>query len=97
MFKSIIFGRPNGIRRTLLRGIFQKLFRQEDTSPASSYSAPSPDQGVVAGGSIKLEPPKDITPPDGYEVVLHKDALLEGLEGNRRNSMSVVLENTKRY
>src|SRR5210317_2189198 len=26
-----------------------------------------------------------------------KDALLEGLEGNRRNSMSVVLENTKRY
>jgi len=26
-----------------------------------------------------------------------KDALLEGLEGNRRNSMSVVLENTKRH
>ena len=26
-----------------------------------------------------------------------KDALLEGLEGNRRNSMSVVSENTKRY
>ena len=26
-----------------------------------------------------------------------KDALLEGLEGNRRNSMSVVLENTRQY
>jgi hypothetical protein len=26
-----------------------------------------------------------------------KDALLEGLDGNRRSSMSVVLENTKRY
>ena len=26
-----------------------------------------------------------------------KDALLEGLEGNRRNSMGVVLENTRRY
>jgi hypothetical protein len=26
-----------------------------------------------------------------------KDALLEGLEGNRRSTMSVVLENTKRY
>jgi hypothetical protein len=26
-----------------------------------------------------------------------KDALLEGLEGNRRNSMSVVLENTRKY
>ena len=26
-----------------------------------------------------------------------KDALLEGLEGSRRSSMSVVLENTKKY
>ena len=26
-----------------------------------------------------------------------KEALLEGLKGNRRNSMSVVLENTRRY
>jgi len=26
-----------------------------------------------------------------------KTALLEGLEGNRRNTMGVVLENTKRY
>ena len=26
-----------------------------------------------------------------------KEALLEGLEGNRRNSMGVVLENTRKY
>ena len=26
-----------------------------------------------------------------------KEALLEGLNGNRRNSMSVILENTRRY
>ena len=26
-----------------------------------------------------------------------KEALLEGLKGNRRNSMSVVLENTRKY
>jgi len=26
-----------------------------------------------------------------------KDALLEGLEGNRRSSMAVILENTKKY
>ena len=26
-----------------------------------------------------------------------KDALLEGLSGSKRNSMSVILENTKRY
>ena len=26
-----------------------------------------------------------------------KDALLEGLEGNRRNTMDVILENTRRH
>ena len=80
MFKRIIFGRPNGLRQRLFRRIFTTDARrvQEDTSPSSSYSAPAPDQGVVAGGSVKLEPPKDITPPDGYEVVLHKDALKDG-------------------
>ena len=78
MFKSIIFGRPNGIRRILLRRLFQIFSNQEDTSPASSYSAPNPDQGVVVGGSVKLEPPKNITPPNGYEVVLHKEALQNG-------------------
>jgi nitrite reductase/ring-hydroxylating ferredoxin subunit len=27
---------------------------------------------------LKKEPPKDVTPPEGYEVVLHKDALEKG-------------------
>jgi len=78
MIKSIIFGRSNGVRRRILRRIIAIFSHQEDTSPSSSYSAPVPDQGVVAGGAVKLEPPKDITPPDGYEVVLHKDALQSG-------------------
>ena len=75
LLKSIILGRSNGLRRKFFRSIFSQGV---DTSPSSSYSAPAPDQGVVAGGSVKLEPPKDITPPEGYEVVLHKDALKEG-------------------
>ena len=75
LFKSIIFGRPQGIRQRILRRLFSKK-ASEDTSPSSSYSAP--DQGVTAGGSVKLEPPKDITPPDGYEVVLHKESLKNG-------------------
>ena len=78
MLKHIFFGRPNGIRRSISRRLFAVLSNSEDTSPSSSYSAPSVDQGVVVGGAVKLEPPKDITPPDGYEVVLHKDALQEG-------------------
>jgi nitrite reductase/ring-hydroxylating ferredoxin subunit len=79
IFKSIILGRPNGLRQTLLRRVSGYGHREdEDTSPSSSYSAPDSEQGVVAGGAIKMEPPKDITPPDGYEVVLHKDALMDG-------------------
>ncbi|MEL6344795.1 MAG: Rieske (2Fe-2S) protein [Myxococcota bacterium] len=64
-----------------------------NTSPNSAYSAPGPDGGissggissggissggVIVGGSNKMEPPKDVTPPDGFEVVLHKDALKPG-------------------
>jgi nitrite reductase/ring-hydroxylating ferredoxin subunit len=80
IFKSIIFGRPNGLRRTLFRRVFTGGDHTpgEDTSPSSSYSAPVSEQGVVAGGTVKMEPPKGITPPDGYEVVLHKDALKDG-------------------
>lgn len=79
LLKSIIFGRPDGLRRSLLNRIVSgtRSSSQEDTSPSSSYSAPI-ENGVVAGGSVKMEPPKDITPPDGYEVVLHKEALQEG-------------------
>ncbi|MCB9758925.1 MAG: Rieske 2Fe-2S domain-containing protein [Alphaproteobacteria bacterium] len=28
--------------------------------------------------NLGVEPPKDVTPPDGYEVVLHKNALEPG-------------------
>ena len=52
-----------------------------DTSPNASYSAPSEpvvNIGVTAGGANAVEPPKDVTPPDGFEVVLHKDALSPG-------------------
>ena len=44
----------------------------EDTSPSTSYSAPVSEPEWE---STTLEAPKDITPPDGFEVVLHKDAL----------------------
>lgn len=79
IIKNIILGRPNGFRRSFLKRFVSPNngVHQEDTSPSSSYSAPV-EHGVVAGGSVKMEPPKDITPPDGYEVVLHKDALKDG-------------------
>ena len=79
ILKIILIGRENGIRAKIRRMIFGGG-KTVDTSPDSSYSAPSSGSsgGVIAGGSRKMEPPKDVTPPDGFEVVLHKDALAPG-------------------
>src|SRR5687767_1154374 len=88
IIQTIVLGRKDGIRARLRRRIFGGA--QEDTSPSSSSSAPPASLsssaggtgfsggGVMAGGSHKMEPPKDVTPPDGFEVVLHRDALTPG-------------------
>ena len=83
ILKSIIFGRPNGLRRTLFRRVSSYGHDdEEDTSPSSSYSAPVSEQGVVAGGTVKMEPPKGITlatantcPHSGGPLV---DGMLDG-------------------
>jgi nitrite reductase/ring-hydroxylating ferredoxin subunit len=77
LLKTLIFGRENGIRaklRTILFGGSREF--SDDTG--SDAPLPDPMGGVMAGGATKMEPPKDVTPPDGYEVVLHKDALIPG-------------------
>jgi nitrite reductase/ring-hydroxylating ferredoxin subunit len=74
LLKTILLGRPDGLRRTLAR----KLGGGARPAPATpSASAPSPEPAERALGLGK-EAPKDVTPPDGYEVVLHKDALEPG-------------------
>lgn len=79
--KKLIFGRSNGMRRRIFRQIFGSFFgdSQVDTSPDGSHSSPSyENEGVVVGGSSKMEPPRDVTPPEGFEVVIHKDSLNKG-------------------
>jgi nitrite reductase/ring-hydroxylating ferredoxin subunit len=81
MLKTLIIGRESGIRsklRDLLLG-----GGGQDTSPNISYSAPSysPSTAPAPAGSsaqAALEPPRDVTPPEGFEVVLHKDSLAPG-------------------
>jgi len=79
ILKTLILGRENGIRRGLLRAILGGG-GPPDTSPNSSYSAPAPAAPPPAEVALGLQPeaPKDITPPEGFEVVLHKDALAPG-------------------
>lgn len=72
LIKTLLFGRENGIRARLRRTF-------GGGAPESQRPAP-PARPVAAEKALNLgvEPPKDVTPPDGYEVVLHKSALKEG-------------------
>ena len=77
LLKTLILGRKNGFRARLRMLLFGRS-RDESAAPPSDSAEPDPLGGVMAGGATKMEPPKDVTPPDGYEVVLHKDALTPG-------------------
>ncbi len=77
LLRILLFGRPNGIRARLLG--------RAEPGPArlmSEGSGWSSQDGPMEVGerslSLGLEAPKDVTPPEGFEVVLHKDALPEG-------------------
>lgn len=79
LLKTLIMGRDNGIRAKLRGLVFGG--GPEDTSPNISYSAPSysPSTAPASASPSKApEPPRDVTPPEGFEVVIHKDALNPG-------------------
>ncbi len=84
LLRTVILGRPDGVRARIRRMLGGG--GAEDTSPGASYSAPGGDGGWGSAAPEAAEPalglhpeaPKDVTPPEGYEVVLHKDALAPG-------------------
>ncbi len=71
LLRTIILGRDNGIRARLRRRL-----RGEGAAPEPA-PAPAPSVGERAL-RLSPEPPRDVTPPEGFEVVLHKDALKPG-------------------
>jgi len=81
LLRTLLLGRENGIRSKLLG---MTLGSPSDTSPDSAYSAPTysapaaPAPALGAGTPASVEPPRDVTPPEGFEVVLHVDALESG-------------------
>jgi nitrite reductase (NADH) small subunit len=77
LLRILLFGRPNGIRAKLLgRG------SSEPSRLQGGGTGWKPQDDSVEVGerslSLGLEAPKDVTPPEGFEVVLHKDALPAG-------------------
>ena len=77
LFRTIVWGREDGIRSKVREALTGGA---HDTSPDSAYSAPtygSPEPNAGYGGGT-IEPPRDVTPPEGFEVVMHVDALKPG-------------------
>ena len=72
LIKTLIIGRENGIRQSLLRSVLGGS--SESTGPATESSPPAGETALNLG----VEPPKDVIPPEGFEVVLHVDALPPG-------------------
>ncbi len=79
LLKTILVGRPNGLRSKLLGGRARTESGGLSNGGAGASRAPTPEY-VPAERALGLrkEAPKDVTPPDGFEVVLHKDALDAG-------------------
>ena len=75
--KTLILGRENGIRSKLRGALFGGDSGGDKGTSRASASASRPVPAEAALG-LQPEAPKDVTPPDGYEVVLHKDALKVG-------------------
>ena len=77
LLRTVILGRKNGIRSGLLKQVFG-----DSSLPSKGKGSEQTASPPVAVGeqslSLGMEAPKDVTPPEGFEVVLHKDALPEG-------------------
>lgn len=82
--REIVLGRPDGLRARLLQRLGLRRAKAADPAPAperrpqdpaAAHAPPPPGEKAL---TLKKEPPRDVTPPEGYEVVLHKDALAPG-------------------
>ena len=82
MLRQIVIGRPNGIRRTVIKKTWELVRNYFDDNSSTTVATYSPERNSTATDSTagqqeeqNHEPPKGVTPPEGFEVVLHKDAL----------------------
>jgi nitrite reductase/ring-hydroxylating ferredoxin subunit len=76
LLNTLLLGRPNGLRARLKRRFTGGS--SNPGSPASPAPVPAPPRPAEAALGLHPEAPKDTTPPDGFEVVLHKNALAPG-------------------
>ena len=73
LLRTLLLGRQHGIRARIRRRITALLDGGEREPARPAEPPPGP-----AFESRTPEPPKDVVPPPGFEVVLHVDALKPG-------------------
>lgn len=82
LLRVIVLGRKDGLRARLRRRCGLSGSRVTSAPEAKGAERPAREEvvgsGVAVGGQRPLEPPRDVTPPDGFEVILHRDALGPG-------------------
>jgi nitrite reductase (NADH) small subunit/3-phenylpropionate/trans-cinnamate dioxygenase ferredoxin subunit len=81
LLKSLLEGRPGGLRARLRARLGGAPGRGvsaagSDGSPTAATSPPS--EPAERALTLSKEPPRDVTPPEGFEVVLHREALPPG-------------------
>lgn len=76
--KTLLVGRPNGVRSKLLSTLGLKPAPDTAAATRPAARADAPPEPAERSMRLNKEPPRDVTPPEGYEVVLHKDALKDG-------------------
>jgi nitrite reductase/ring-hydroxylating ferredoxin subunit len=78
LLHTLLFGRENGLRSTLRSMIGGKGTSPPDWTPDASYSAPQYSATESPVAAARPEAPRGITPPEGFEVVLHVESLKPG-------------------
>ena len=79
LLRTLLMGRESGIRSTLRSMLGGGGEAAPDWTPGSAHSAPSYDDGAsTVQADVRPEPPRSVTPPEGFEVILHTGALKPG-------------------
>ncbi len=75
LLRDLLMGRPNGIRSKLRALLGQKPASGTGAADGASQPVVEPAEHSLR---LKVEPPRGVTPPEGFDVVLHRDALEAG-------------------
>lgn len=81
LLESLLKGRPGGLRARLRERLSPRSpsDRADTAEPRPPPPARwTPSEPAERALTLAKEPPRDVTPPEGFEVILHREALPPG-------------------